>query len=362
MNIPESQIIPEDQTIWGLDLQAAGCLQCGQAHLVFGDNLGKRCPYCGKGKLEPQPARMRPEAPELVIPFRKQPGELKTLIEAFVKPVWMRPAELDVNTLASRAAQIFLPMWLVDADLNGEWQAEMGYDYQVKSSQDSFNAGRWHSKEVIETRIRWEPRLGEIQRRYENVAAPALSDWRRVRSSLGSFQHADATSYDPNLLGNASLRVPDLPPESAWPLAQNSLDRDAGMECQQAAEAQHERNFAIKCAYENLNWTQLLQPVYATYYTDDNNQPQMIFINGQTGKIGGKRLASQKKGWLWGGISLLIAAFLFVIGAVLIPFASIQPLIGAASALLVLLSLVVGIFAIITVAWPWQWNRKQFEE
>lgn len=359
LQIPETQVIPEAEHVWDLDLQPAGCRICDQAHLVVAGHIGRRCPNCGQGKLESQPARLRPEAPELLIPFHKRPTELQTLLEAFIKPVWLRPDDMNAQTLAHRAIPVYLPMWLIDADLSGEWQAEMGYDYDVKSSQESFQSGQWRSKDVTETRVRWESRLGQIKRHYDNIPAPALSKWKQIQALTGTYNQEEALPYNAELIGKASLRVPDLLPESAWPLAETALRELASKECQQAADAQHTRNFNIHTNYENLNWTQLLHPAYITFYTNDDGRPQPILINGQNGKIGGVRLASQRKGWQWAGISLLLTIVLTVIGIALFALGMVLPASVILGSLFIIASLVTGVFIIVAAAWPWQWNRNQ---
>ena len=71
-----------------------------------------------------------------------------------------------------------VPVWLVDGEVQAEWRAEAGYHYQVVSHQDRYEdrRGGWSSREVKETRTRWEPRLGRLKRAYQNLRAPALEE------------------------------------------------------------------------------------------------------------------------------------------------------------------------------------------
>ena len=359
INLPDSEILESQQSTWQTELQPVGCPHCSQAFLVESQRIGLTCPACGLGKLEQQPARLRPEPPELVIPFSQHGLNLNALYERFTQGVWLRPDDFNSQNLLRRSTPLYWPMWLVDSQVVGSWQAEIGYDYEVESSQDSYAGGQWRSKKVVETRIRWEPRLGQIEHHFDNISAPALSDNERLARILGPYRPEDAQAYQPQHLAGSIVRIPDLPPESAWPLAQSRLDQQAGQLCQQAAQGQHNRNFQIKAEYKDLNWTQLLQPLYVSYYTDDQGQPQFVYINPQTGQIGGRRLASQRKGWRWAGISLGLALLALIIG--LIAFAA-SPMLPPLSLLGILASaaaLALGIFAIVPAVWPWQWNRQQ---
>jgi hypothetical protein len=359
VQLPTAEILESQQKVWQSDLQPAGCPNCSQAFLVEPARIGLACPACGVGRLESQPARLRLEPPELVIPFGKTSPNLAGLYQRFVSGVWLRPDDFNPQSLLRRATPLYWPLWLVDSQVTGSWQAEVGYDYQVESSQDSYASGQWLSNKVVETRIRWEPRLGQLERHFDNIATPALSDNDRLSRLLGPYRPDAAQPYLSDQLSGAIVRVPDLPPESAWPLAQSQLNRKAGDLCQQAAGGQHIRNFQLQAEYQELNWTQLLQPLYVSYYTDDEGQPQFVYINPQTGAIGGLRLASQRKGWRWAGISLGLALIALIIGVVAFAFSPVLPPLSLLGFLACAAALALGIFAIVPAVWPWQWNRQQ---
>ena len=44
--------------------------------------------------------------------------------------------------------------------------------------------------------------------------------------------------------------------------AVHSLNRSAARDSQQACNAQHIRNYTIDASYDQLNWTQLLMPLF----------------------------------------------------------------------------------------------------
>jgi hypothetical protein len=317
------------------------------------------CPNCAQTELAAQPARLRREAPEKIVPFQVQHSGLKTIFSEFVQSVWLRFDDFNEETLLQRAVPVFAPMWLVDSDVSGAWQAEAGFDYQVKSSQDYYGSGGWQTRDVLEKRARWEPRLGQLNRHYDNTVTPALSDHTRLMARVGKLSLERAQDYEPSLLGEAVLRVPDLQPDQAWPLAKDALGQRVAQDCQQAVGAQDLRSFSARLTYSAQHWTQLLLPLYFTWYSDDEGRRYVILVNGQSGVVGGARLASQRKGWKWAGITaaaavglFLLALLCFALGALFAPTA----LVGTALAVLALL---VGIGAIVPAVWPWQWNRRQ---
>jgi hypothetical protein len=356
---PATTLIESLKEIWGITRQPAGCSHCQRAHLIESSRIGQTCPSCATGKLEAQPAVLRPEPPELLIPFRVSREEITSNLKIFTNAVWIRPDDFQVDRLLSRLTPVFWPEWLVDSLIVGTWSAEMGFDYRVKSSEETYRSGSWQTRELIETRIRWEPRAGQIARRFDNIQVPGMEDHSILLKMAGGYQTGEPLPYDSSRIGQASLRVPDLSPESAWPHAQASFEKTAGASCKQAAAAQHVRNFNLLAEYEALNWTQLLLPVYITFYSDDQGQSYPVYINGQTGRVGGPRLASQRKGWIWAGVLLAIAVVLFLGGIISFAATPLLPPLAVVGTILVVLGLVLGVSALIPAAWPWRWNREQ---
>jgi len=356
-DLPTTQISDSVEQLWGLALQVAGCRQCGQAFLVEASRMGQPCPNCASGKLESQPARLSSQPPELVVPFVKMQADVRAALENFVKGVWLAPDDFNTEALLRRAVAVFWPMWLIDGTVVGIWQAEAGFDYQVKSSQESYSGSAWRSREVIETRQRWEPRTGQIVRHYDNVCVPAASDHARLVRLVGDYHYDKAAAYDKARVTRSVMRLPDLPPQGAWPQAQVGLEHAAEQECLKASAAQHIRNYSVKADYESLNWTQMLLPLVASYYTDDDGVNHPVYINGQSGMIGGVRMASQRKGWRWAGILAGIAIVLLLLGLLLSALGVI--LVGG---FLIFVAILVGMAALVPAVWPWQWNRRQAPE
>jgi hypothetical protein len=352
-------VAAETEAMWGAALQAAGCPQCGTVFLVPAQRPDPRCPACAAAALAAQPARLRLEPPELAVPFRVPAAGLTAPLDEWARGVWLRPKELAGSVLHARLVPGYLPMWLVDAEVLGSWRAQAGYDYQVASANEHFQDGRWSTQRVTETRIRWEPRAGQVRRGYQNVAALALDDHARLMARLGEYALDAAGPYSSEALSGAVVRLPNLEPDAAWPFARARLDQRVAADIQAAADAQHVDQLSLDLDYQGRHWTQLLLPIYATAYQDDDGQWIPVLVNGQTGRISGLRRASQKLGWQWTGVIAAVALVLFIVAAGLSAAGVLFPPLVALGGVLMLLSFGVGLLAPIPAIWAWQHNRSQ---
>jgi hypothetical protein len=191
---------------------------------------------------------------------------------------------------------------------------------------------------------------------------PGFSDYTKFIGKLGKFQLEKAAHYDSQALQGCLVRIPDLSPENAWPIARDNLNKIASRDCEKAVAADHIRAFSIMAEYPDPNWTQLLLPTYFTWYTDEDDNPVPIYIHGQTGKIVGARFSSQRKGWKWAGISALIAVGLFLLSLLSFAGAALLPFLSVLGVLLVIFAFLAGVFAVFPAIYPWQWNRQQQDE
>jgi hypothetical protein len=334
---------------WGTSLNVFYCPHCQSAHLAAADTSLTVCPACLQGKVSPQPERMRREPPELAIPFAVGEERVNSLLSEWLKGIWFRPADLRADLLLERIRRYYWPLWLADSDVEATWQAEVGYDYQAASFQERYEAGRWASQQVTETRIRWEPRVGRLKRHYDNVVVPALEEHERWMARLGGYDYRTRRPYSPNTIAQSVVRVPDHPPEAAWSEAEVAFGRMAAIECKVAIDADHVRNWAMRAEFQEVHWTQMLVPAYVTYYREgDGVYP--VWMNGQSGRVYGVKRMSQRKATIASLITGAVALSCFLIGLLLTTV--------GVGVVLVVLSFFVGALAPVPAIWAWLNNRQ----
>jgi hypothetical protein len=353
-------IFEEDiRSVWDVQLHILGCQHCGVAHLVPASWELSRCPACLRERLESQPVRWRREPPELLVPFESSLTDrrLSKNVERWLRGVWLRPDELRADLLLSRLRRVFVPMWLVDATVVGHWSAQMGYDYQVESTLERFEEGRgWRSRRLEETRTRWEPRAGRVNRRYENVPVPALEASEEViwHSRVGSYALDAAVAYTADDISEAAVRAPSLLPEDAWPIGRSKLEQSVWNDCQRAADAQHSEEFSLGARYEGVNWTQLLLPLYVSFYYDDGGNALPVWINGQSGQIGGVRRASTRKAWWAAGAIVAVSVITLVLGLAMMAL-DVEDL----GVVIITAGFFLGLLTVLPLVWAWQFNRRE---
>jgi hypothetical protein len=355
--------MPNANSSWGINLKAAICENCDWRYLLPAELQPPTCPHCFQTPLTLLEEQSQDTAgnhpPELIIPFSVSPEHLNRNIQQFAGGIWFAPADLKAQNLQSRLQPLYLPMWLVDSQAQATWQAEAGFNYEAVSHRDSFDdkRGGWHSQQITETRIRWEPRVGRLTRDYHNIAAPALEEHFELARRLGQYNLEAGRPYQSQKVGQALVRLPNRTPTDAWPDVVPAFQTAAGEECRRAAAADHIRDFRWAAEYHHQNWTLLLLPLYTTYYLDDDNRPQPVLIHGQSGQPSGPKRASLRRARRVALIITAVAAIIFMLSLMVAGISLFMPPLFIVAGLGVALAIMVGLLAVAPPIIAWQINR-----
>ncbi|MEM9950436.1 MAG: hypothetical protein AAF846_02455 [Chloroflexota bacterium] len=345
------------QTMWGLDLFPMACNHCGWAYLTA-DNNTRLCPHCSKGTLEQfeldEDKMTRLAPPELILQYRVGREQMNRIVNSFADGIPLPPHDLNAESLSERVQRVFLPMWLVDGAVQAQWRAQAGYDYQVESHKSSYANGQWRTQKVYETRVEWEDRMGQLQRTYDNINAPALDEHGQLMRQLGRYPVKEAESYSVDPIRRALIRLPNRSTEDAFREAQEGFRHQAADDVKQATESENIRDFKWEATYSNLHWTQLLLPVYMSYYQDDDGERRVVIINGYTGQPSGERRASMKRALRLMTIGLSITAVVAVIAVAIVLS---NPEFDDVAALAAIIAGGIGIASLIPVAQVWRFNN-----
>lgn len=344
---------------WGLDMVALVCNHCDWNYLSVTDHP-RLCPHCFIGELATFDAddNNLPElgAPELVIDYRIDHARLSNIIQYFAEEIPYPPRDLTSENMISRAKRVYLPMWLADATVKATWEAQAGYPYQVESHTSSYQSGQWVSRKVYETRTDWEKRVGQLNRVYDNIPAPALAEHHQLLEHLGDYKLEEAHPYSAENVREALVRLPNRNTEDALTDAQENFRYRAAQDIKQATEADNIRAFTWRAGYQNLHWTQLLLPVFMTYYNDDDNKRRVVFINGYTGHPSGAKRGSMLRARQRTFIGLAITALVAIAAVILV---LIRPDLDDIAALLAIVAVFIGIGALVPVFQVWRFNDHQ---
>ncbi|MFK7927373.1 MAG: hypothetical protein AB8H79_04245 [Myxococcota bacterium] len=345
----------DDATAWGLPHPIASCDACDAMWLVPLEHLGHIC-TCARGVVRATSSDLPATQIEQVLPLAVDARTAAAMLHDACTPVPFRPPALDPATLMARAHLVWWPRWLLDATAEGEWSSEAGFEETVQSSVEQLEGGTWVSRPQTQTRTRWEPRRGTLDRRVHNGAAAAVAD-DATHAHLARAARVSPAPFAAAHVHGSWIRLPEVSVDEARPAALSAIRRALATQVQQAVRAQSIREVQLRLHHSDETWTLRLHPIWHVPYTLDGTD-YAVFVDGLSGRVRGPLLGSMKRAWKMAGGLGLGAAALLALALVLMAVSIALPPLLLVAAIAGGLALLCGMTASYPPISVWMWNGR----
>jgi predicted RNA-binding Zn-ribbon protein involved in translation (DUF1610 family) len=295
---------------WGAERKVIACKRCG-AHTTLDPLVSaSSCAFCGTTAVVEAPPNASVVRPEGLLPFRITRESALQSFRKWLHTLWLRPNDLKSASRINSMQGAYIPFWTFDAATDSWWTAEAGYYYQVPVQV--VENGRTVTR--METRIRWEPAFGTLQRFFDDVPVPASRGVdQALTQKLEPFPTADLTPYDPSYLSGflAEENAVDLP--EALETAKERMRDEIRAACAREVPGDTQRNLAVQTTFDALAYKNALLPIWIAAY-EYRSQPYRFLVNGVTGQCTGTAP------WSWIKVTLLILAIATIVIVLLVLF------------------------------------------
>ena len=146
-----------------------------------------------------------------------------------------------------------------------------------------------------ETRIRWEPAAGFLEKVFDDVPVPASKGLPPgLARGIEPFPTGGLVPYDPQYLSGflAEEYAVDLP--EAVASARERMTREIQAACGAQVPGDTHRNLSVSTAWSGLTCKNALLPVWISAY-EYGGRPFRFLVNGVTGKVDGNAPFSAAK-------------------------------------------------------------------
>jgi hypothetical protein len=260
------------------------CNSCGSQIVTDAHTAATMCPFCGSPTLVSR-RLTRQFRPDAIIPFSKTKEEAKKLYIEHISGIPHVPAAFKSNATIEKIAGVYVPFWLVSADVSmeiGGWTHTIvdGSRYYDREKQERLHT---HSLDV--------PVDGNISFSLSNVpfdASKKISD--RLMEACEPFNLEELVPYNASYLPGFLAEKYDAQPKDMYDRIKKRLDNY----CHDVAEKvkfEGTDAFTYNSAYTGITYknykvTYCLLPIWFLNisYNDTNYQ---FAVNGQTGEVCG---------------------------------------------------------------------------
>lgn len=268
---------------WGAERKSVRCTKCGATTTFDPGVSASRCAFCATPAVVEAPTASNHVRPAGLLAFAVDRNTAAQRFRSWVSGLWFRPNDLKTKSSVTEMQGVYVPFWTFDALTHNRWTAEAGYHYTVQV--EAIENGRRVVRS--ETRTRWEPAAGFLEKPFDDVPVPASKGLPPgLARGIEPFPTGGLVPYDPQYLSGflAEEYAVDLP--DALGSAKERMTHEIYAACSGEVPGDTQRNLRVTTAWSGLTCKNALLPVWISAY-EYGGKPFRFLVNGVTGKVDG---------------------------------------------------------------------------
>lgn len=280
---------------WAEAQQRVCCERCGAVTLLPPGQKADQCPYCGSNRLVGSTEAVELVDPQVIGLMKIDAQEAIQRVKGWLGKGLFTPDDLALRAGGFHFSPAYYPFWTFDGALELNWKCEVN--------------------EGTSKYPHWVTRSGSDTQFFDDVLVPGL----RVLSpedaaAVEPFNLKELVEFKAEFLAGWPALTYDRPLADASLMAREKVlktQRDSLYHS--VGEGHQKRNFSAGAGgWSGLTFKHVLLPLWVGTYHFQGKDYRML-VNGQTGKVGGKKPRDSVKiaGVGFGaGIVLVVIAFL----------------------------------------------------
>lgn len=277
------------------------CNNCGSNTAVDPDEVSFSCPFCGSTNVNEDAHKSKVIRPSGILPFVITREKALGAFRTWIGKGFFRPGKLKRLAKLDKINSVYLPFWTYDADTASHWTAQAGYHYYVTESYTDSN-GNSQTRQVQKTR--WVPVDGYYEQSFNDVLILASHGLKQRDSDrIAPYDLEEVVNYDSRFILGHQSEVYQKDVQEGYKVADDIMDNEIRSQVASRVPGDTHRSLNINTRKSGVTFKHILLPLWIAAY-QFNNKTYRFTVNGQTGKIAGKKPLS----WAKIIITILLAA------------------------------------------------------
>ena len=295
-----TEFIPEErgQTVFD-------CGNCGAKFMVEPEEVKIGCGFCGSRNVNAEAFEHKFIQPMGIIPFYISRFEASKIFDKWIKKGWFHPNKLKHIASIENLHGVYIPFWTYDAETHSTWSGEAGFYYneQVRVRVN----GQMKTQNV--QKVRWQHRSGRLDHFFDDILVVASGGLKQKQvEKILPFRLEELVNFDPRLMVGWEAEVYQQEVDDGYREAEIIMDYKIRNMCSAQLGGDTQRNLHVQSSKEAQTFKHIILPLWTAAYMY-NNKTYHFTINGQTGRVSGKKPVS------WVKIAFCVFLFaLFIFG------------------------------------------------
>lgn len=270
------------------------CENCGAEISLKSYEIAKKCPYCGGSKVV-STSDIEGQRPDKIIRFTFEEDMIMTIFKSAISQKFLIPSRFKKMPPKNSWEKLYFPAFSFDAETKTRYSGVL-----YRNESDS----RGHSYRRT-FRVR-----GDLDLLQKNIVVESSSKLSQsVLHFVLPYDFSGAVDYNPSFILGYTVERNNDPFKKTLKDSEQIMERRLDEAIIQTYHADGITNLEKKTSFSNRVFEYVVLPIYILHYKY-NKKDYTAYINGQTGKVGGKFPISPLKSCLVALLIILGIAFL----------------------------------------------------
>ncbi|MDF2192450.1 hypothetical protein [Paraflavitalea sp. CAU 1676] len=268
------------------------CTRCGSQSAFTSETPTFTCSFCNYEAVNPVAYKTRIIQPSGMVPFKVDKQQSLDIFKTWIGKGWWAPGDLKEIARHDALHGIYLPFWTYDAQTNSTWSGYGGrYYYETEHYTDS--NGNRQTRQV--QRTEWIYRSGTHDHFFDDILIGGATELSQNEyESVFPYQLEELVNFDAQYLSGWKADVYDIAVNDGYDKAEAIMKDSIYEACASMCRIDTYKGLEVSTSYSNQTYKHILLPLWLCTYAYKGKSYHFL-VNGQTGKIHGKKPVSTTK-------------------------------------------------------------------
>ncbi|QEC42428.1 hypothetical protein [Pseudobacter ginsenosidimutans] len=294
-----------------IEQQVYKCNRCGSQSVFTTETPVFVCSFCNYEAVNPVAYKTRIIQPSGMIPFIVDQQQSISIFKTWLGKGWFAPGDLKEFARQDALHGIYLPFWTYDAQTHSQWSGYGGRYYYVTEYYTDGN-GKRQSRQVRHTQ--WIYREGTYDHFFDDILIGGANELSQDEyESIFPYNLQELVNFDPRYMSGWKADVYDITVHDGYDKAEAIMTEWIHEACADQCRIDTYKGLQVNTEYADQTYKHILLPLWICSYMYKKKTYHFL-VNGQTGKIHGKKPVSALK------VTLVVILVLLLIVAIVMLF------------------------------------------
>ncbi len=275
------------------------CKTCGAKEVISKQEVSVKCAFCGTNNII-KSEELPGIKPQGVTPFKLDKTKASEIAVKWAKKKFYAPRNFKKSVKAENLHGLYNPVFTFDSQTISSYRGRLGKNYVKYRFRDG--------KRVAYTETRYFNISGSQDLLFDDLLVQASSTIpNNIIKSIEPFPTKKAMAYSTEYLRGYSASTYNKSGEECWKECKTTMHQRIESAILKRYDYDVKVSLSIDTKYLNSQYKYVLVPIYVGHYTY-KQKLYNFYINGYSGRIGGKTPVSKLKVGLTVLLSLLLIA------------------------------------------------------